>query len=62
MNEYTSIFLSTFFNEVYCIVENTFDILDSMIFKMVFLVLECVFMIVLTNITTTVNDMSDFIV
>jgi len=62
MNEYTSILLSTFFNEVYCIVENTFDILDSMIFKMVFLVLECVFMIVLTNITTTVNDMSDFIV
>ena len=62
MDKNTSILLSTLFDEVDCIIKYAFNILNCMIFKMILFVLESVLMIVLTDVTTTIYDVSDFVV
>lgn len=53
-------FPSSFFNEEDCIIENTFDVLPHMVFQVIVLILDVVFLKVIgTIVCSTVDYMSD---
>lgn len=62
MNKNSSSFVFTLLYELYCIIKYAFNVFNSMIFQMILFVFKGVFMIILTNISTTVYNVSDFIV
>jgi hypothetical protein len=62
MNIHSSILSLRSFNELNCIIEYAFDVLNRMILQMVLFIRESVFMIVLGIVPWAIDHMSDAIV
>jgi len=62
MNKDPSSFISALLNKINRIIKDAFYIFDGMVLQMVPFVFECVFVIVLANVSAAIYDMSDLIV
>lgn len=61
MHKYSPILSFALFNKINCIIKYTFNVFNWVIFQMILFINEITFMIILTVVTWTIDNMSNFI-